>query len=264
MHTTSDAVAPPLSALLVSALAVSFAMGCGGPTSGGGGGTTTAAAAPAAPRPGGPVDLVALVPGNAVVVLHANMNYVRQDPARYDRIAGELATELGLSAEHATLRELLDHTDDAIGVFGPAGADGHEEGMLVFAGRYSADDFDHALAIAGSRHGSTPEPEAASDGRRVYALGDATIARLDQWTWAVAKGPSMRAHLLALSLAGPRAFSRNLLEFGPRIGLPQGSTQAWADQDAPVGAAMVGLVFQGENPQMVHNFVGTVRGHLGL
>jgi hypothetical protein len=209
------------------------------------------------------VDLVALVPADAVVVLHADMNSVRQDPARYDRIAGELATELGLSAEHATLRELLDHSDDAIGVFNP-GSDGHQEGMLVFAGRYSSDDFDHALAIAGSRHGSTPGPEAASDDRRVYALGDATIARLDQWTWAVAKGPAMRAHLLSVSLAGPRAFSRSLLEFGPRIGLPQGATQAWANQDAPVGAAMVGLVFQGESPQMVHNFVGTVRGHLGL
>ena len=259
MQTTSCAVASPLLALAV------VLAGCGGPAAqGGGGGTTSAAAEPSAPRPGGAVDLVSLVPGDAVVVLHANMNAVRQDPARYDRIAGELATELGLSAEHATLRELLDHTDDAIGVFSPGTDGAHEEGMLVFAGRYSSDDFDHALAIAVSRHGSTPGPEAASDGRRVYALGDATLARLDQWTWAVAKGPAMRAHLLSIVLGGPRAFSRNLLDFGPRIGLPQGSTQAWANQDAPVGADMVGLVFQGENPQMVHNFVATVRGHLGL
>lgn len=237
-----------------------IALGCGGGGAASSGGATTAAGPP---RPGGPVDLLSLVPASPAVVLRADLNAVRQDPSRYARIASELATELGLASDAAVLRELLDRTDDAVGVFVP-GADGTQEGMLVFSGRYAGGDFDRALAIAAARHGSTPAPQTGADGRQIYALGDATLAELDDWTWALAVGEPLRAHLAQVSLGGPRAFSTNLLEFGPRIGLPQGAAQAWADQDTEVGVDMVGLVFAGENPQMVHNFVATVKRHLGL
>ena len=241
-----------------------LAVGCGGGGGAAAGGGASTTAAPAGdPRPGGPVDLIGLAPAASVVVLRADLNAVRQDPARYDRIAAELATELGLATDAAVLRALLDRTDDAVGVFVP-GADGRQHGMLGFSGRYADGDFERALAIAAARHGSTPAPEVGADGRRIHALGDATMAELDDWTWAVAVGDEMRAHLAQVSLSGPRAFGRDLLEFGPRIGLPRGSTQAWASQDTEAGADMVGLVFQGENPQMVHNFVGTVKRHLGL
>ncbi|MEZ4339880.1 MAG: hypothetical protein R3B82_24935 [Sandaracinaceae bacterium] len=238
-----------------------LAVGCGGgaTSSGGGGGTTPAGGTP---RPGGGVDLLTLAPSNANVVLHADLNAVRNDPVRYERIASQLATELGLSAESATVRTLLDLTDEAVGVFGPGS--GTQDGMLVFSGRYGNDDFDHALAIATARHGATPGPEAGADGRLIYALGNATLAKLDQWTWAIAVGPSMRAHLSQMALAGGRRFGQSLIEFGPRIGLPSGSTQAWANQNEQVGVDMVALVFAGENPQMVHNFVTTVMRHLGL
>jgi hypothetical protein len=215
------------------------------------------------PRPGPAVDLMAMVPANASVVLHADIDTVRQDPARYDRIAGQLATELGLVAESATLRALLDRTEQAVGVFAP-GADGRQEGMLLFTGRYSDADFEGALAIASGRHGGPAAAQVGSDGRRVMALGNATLVQFDTWTWAVVQGPGLRAHLAQVPIGGARAFSRSLIEFGPRIGLPQGSSQAWADQNAPVGVDMVGLVFAGENPQMVQSFVGTVRRHLGL
>ncbi|HMO63997.1 MAG TPA: RAMP superfamily CRISPR-associated protein [Verrucomicrobiota bacterium] len=48
------------------------------------------------------------------------------------------------------------------------------------------------------------------------------------------------------------------------FGLPAGSAQAWANQNEQVGVDMVALVFAGENPQMVHNFVATVMRHLGI
>lgn len=208
------------------------------------------------------MDLLALVPASAVVVLHADLNAVRQDSGRYDRIASELAQELGLASDAVVLRELLDRTDAALGVFVPGGE--LREGMLVFSGRYAEGDFERALAIAAARHGSTPPPDTAGDGRQLYGLGGATLAKLDAWTWALAQGASARAHLAQMQLEGPRSFGRDLLEFGPRIGLPRGSAQAWADQDSPVGVDMVGLVFAGENPQMVHNFVSTVQRHLGL
>ena len=224
--------------------------------------TTTTAAAPA-PRPGPPVDLLALVPADAVVVLHADLGSVRQDPARYQQLADGLATELGLSAESATLRALLDRTDQAVGVFVP-GANGQQEGMLLFDGRYSDQDFEQALSIASARHPGQPTTTTGGDGRRVIELGNATLVQLDTWTWAVIDGPTLRAHITSASLRGPRTFARDLLEFGPRIGLPQGSTQAWADQNSPVGVDMVGLVFQGQAPDMVRNFVSTVRRHLAL
>jgi len=249
------------SVVIVLCALLATACGGGGSTTSSSGGTTAASSA-GTPRPGGGVDLLTLAPSNANVVLHADLNTVRQDPARYDRIAGELATELGLSAESATLRELLDRTDEALGVFVPGGAD--QEGMLVFSGRFSASDFENALAIASSRHGSTPAPQTGADGRQIYPLGDATIAMLDQWTWAVAVGATMRAHLAQMPLSGGARFANSLLEFGGRIGLPNGSAQAWANQNEEVGVDMVGLVFAGENPQMVHNFVTTVMRHLGL
>jgi hypothetical protein len=240
-------------------LTILLALGCGG---GGGASSGATTAAAGTPRPGGPVDLVSLVPASAVVVLHADLSSVRQDPTRYDRIAGQLASELGLASDSGVLRELLDRTDDAVGVFLPGGAT--REGMLVFSGRYADGDFERALSIASARHGSTPPPQGGADGRRVYELGNATLVELDDWTWAVAEGATARAHLAQVQLGGPRSFGRELLEFGPRIGLPSGSAQAWADQDSEVGVDMVGLVFAGENPQMVHNFVSTVQRHLGL
>ena len=236
-----------------------FSVGCGG--SEGTSGDTTPD--PGTPRPGGAVNLMTLAPANANVVLGADLSAVRRDPARYERIAVELATELGLAADATVLRALLDRTDHALGAFGP-GAGGSQEGMLIFAGRYAESDFDHALALAAGRHGSTPAPETGADGRRIYAMGSATVAQLDQWTIAVAQGPSMRAHLSQLALSGGARFSHDLIEFGPRIGLPSGSAQAWANQDEQVGVDMVALVFAGESPQMVHNFVATVMRHLGL
>lgn len=232
--------------------------GCGGgPASPSG-----SAAAAGTPRPGPAVDLLALVPADASVVLHANMTTVRQDPARYDRLASGLATQLGLAAEAGTVRALLDRTDDAVGVFVPNGA--ALEGMLIFSGRFSDQDFEQAVAMASARHGGAGEAQAGSDGRRVIALGNGTLVQLDTWTWAVIHGTGLRAHVAQVALRGGRAFGQSLIEFGPRIGLPSGSAQAWANQSHPVGVDMVGLVFQGENPQMVENFVGTVRRHLGL
>lgn len=229
---------------------------------GGGAATTETPPSVAASRPGPAVDLLALVPASASVVLRADMNQVRQDPARYDRLASGLATQLGLAAESSTVRALLDRTDDAVGVFAPGAA--ATEGMLLFAGRFSDQDFERALAIASARHGSTANPVAGSDARRVIPLGDATLVQLDTWTWAIVQGAGLRAHVAQVALRGSRQFAQNLIEFGPRIGLPQGSAQAWADQNSPVGVDMVGLVFQGENPQMVQNFVSTVSRHLGL
>lgn len=244
-----------LRAVLVVLVLVSA--GCGGRTRP----TTTPTPAAGTPRPGGPVDLVRMVPSNAITVLHADLNAVRQDPARYARIASELATELGLAAESAQLRALLDSTDSAVGVFMPATP---VEGILFFEGRYAPEDFDSALGIAQARHGVEVAPQATASGGRLFPLGNATMAQLDQWTWAVAVGPTARAHLAQVALGtGPR-FGRNLAEFGPRIGLPNGSAQAWADQNQPVGTAMFSLVLAGENPQMVHNFVSTVQQHLGL
>ena len=247
---------------MTSRLAVPFvlalALGCGGGSSA----ADTTTVPEGTPRPGGGVDLLTMVPANASVALHADLVDVRRDPAAYDRIASQLATELGLSADSATLRDLLDRTDEALGAFAPAG--GRQEGMLIFSGRYVDEDFDRALAIAAGRHGSTPAPAAGADGRQIYALGNATVAKLDQWTWAVAEGEGMRAHLGSVALSGGARFSHDLTEFGPRIGLPDGSAQAWADQDQQVGVDMVALVFAGENPQMVHNFVSTVQRHLGL
>lgn len=235
---------------------------CGGASSTGSSTGPAVAATAGTPRQGPPVDLMALVPANVVVVLHADLDIVRRDPARYERIAGQLATELGLAAESATLRALLDRTEQAVGVFAPGAA--ALEGALLFTGRYSDDDFERALAIAAARHGGAPDDQRGADGRRVVALGDATLVQLDTWTWAVVQGAGLRAHLSQVPIRGARAFNRNLIEFGPRIGLPQGATQAWADQDQQVGVDMVALVFQGENPQMVQNFVATVRRHLGL
>ncbi|GAB5541459.1 MAG: hypothetical protein RLO52_42015 [Sandaracinaceae bacterium] len=242
-----------------------LATACGGASTSNATPTAAASTAPGNPRPGGPVDLVALVPAEAVVALHADLSMVRQDPARYARISGELATHLGLTAESETLRALLDRTDAAVGAFLPdPGVPSGQGGMLVFTGRYGADDFERALAIAAARHGSTPPPTTGPSGRAVYALGDATLAEIDEWTWALGQGPAARAHLAQVALGGPRVFPHSLLEFGPRIGLPNGSAQAWADQNSPVGVDMVGLVFAGENPQMVQNFVATVQRHLGI
>jgi hypothetical protein len=244
--------------LMILALALA---GCGGgaASSSSSGAATTAVGTP---RTGPAVDLIALVPAEASVVLHANMNTVRQDPARYDRLATGLATQLGLSSEVGAVRALLDRTDDAVGVFVPNG--GALEGMLVFSGRFSEQDFEQAIAMASARHGAAGAVEAGSDGRRVVALGNGTLVQLDTWTWAVVHGPGLRAHIAQVALRGGRAFGQNLIEFGPRIGLPSGSAQAWANQSHPVGVDMVALVFAGENPQMVENFVGTVRRHLGL
>lgn len=253
-------VRPAAFAALLSSLLL---LACGGGSTGAT--TSTASAATAGPpRPGGAVDLATMIPGNASTVLNTDMNRVRQDPARYDRIASQLATELQLTSDSATLRALLDRTDRAVGVFLPSAAPPAQEGMLLFSGRYAESDFDNALAMAAGRHGSTPAPSAGADGRAIYALGDATLVKFDQWTWAIAVGPSARAHLSQVSLSGPRAFSRNLLEFGPRIGLPNGAAQAWADQDQQVGVDMVALVFAGEHPGMVRDFVTTVSRHLGL
>jgi hypothetical protein len=241
-------------------VAFSFALflaGCGGSSS------EAAGSAAVAPRPGPAVDLIALVPSGASVVLHADLNAVRQDTGRYDRLASQLATELGLAADSATLRALLDRTDEAVGVFMPGGSGG-EEGMLLFTGRYSDQDFESALAIASARHPGQPSNTSGSDGRRVVELGAATLVQLDTWTWAVVQGPQLRAHVAAVPLHGARTFARDLIEFGPRIGLPQGAAQAWADQNSPAGVDMVALVFQGETPQMVQSFVATVRRHLGL
>lgn len=250
----------PMNRLSVVLSFVVFVVGCGASASSG---ASSTADPVGTPRQGPPVDLLALVPGDASVVLHADMNAVRQDPARYERLASGLATELGLSAEASTLRALLDRTDEALGVFRPS-ANGIEEGMLLFTGRFSGQDFERALAMAAARHAGAPNDVAGSDGRRVVELGTATLVQLDTWTWAVVHGAGLRAHLASVPLRGSRAFTRNLLEFGARIGLPQGSAQAWANQDSQVGVDMVALVFQGENPQMVQNFVSTVRRHLGL
>ncbi len=235
------------------------ALGCGG--GGASGGTTPEPAGP--PRPGGAVDLLTLIPANANVALRADLSTVRREPARYDQIASELVTELGLGAEAGAVRALLDRTDQALGVFA-SGAGASQEGMLIFSGNYAASDFGRALEIAGSRHGSTPAPQAGVGGSEIYAMGDATIAKLDQWTWAIATGPGMRAHLSQLVLQGAPRFEHELIEFGPRIGLPLGSSQAWANQDEQAGVDMVALVFAGNNPQMVRNFVVTVSRHLGF
>ncbi len=240
-------------------LALLLASGCG-PRGGGASQRTTVASGTA--RPGGAVDLVRMVPTGPSTVLHADLNAVRQDAARYDRIASQLATELGLAAESATIRALLDRTDSAVGVFVPGGAT--QEGLLMFTGRYAAEDFDQVLAIATARHGAQVAAQATASGGRLYALGQATVAQLDQWTLAVAVGPRMRQHLTTVGLGTGARFGQNLIEFGPRIGLPNGSAQAWADQSQPVGTDMFGLVMAGENPQMVHNFVATVQRHLGL
>jgi len=197
-----------------------------------------------------------------VTVLHADLNTVRRDPGRYARITSELASELGLSGESGVLRDLLDRTDTALGVFLPGG--GTQEGMLIFSGRYSPQDFDRALGIATSRHGAQPAAQATASGGQLYALGNATMAQLDQWTWAVAVGAQARAHLAQVGLGTGGRVGRNLAEVGPRIGLPNGSAQAWADQNQQVGVDMFALVLAGENPQMVHNFVATVSRHLGL
>jgi hypothetical protein len=228
-----------------------------GPVAGGGGATGARV-----PRTAPPPDLIALAPANSIVLLHADLNAVRQSP-RYDWFAEQLAVELGLTAESPTLRALLDRTDDALGVM-IAGGDGRQEGALLFSGEYASNDFDTALALAQSRHGGPGEEARGPDGRRVVMLGNATMIAFDPWTFAVVQGAQMRAHLSQVPLRGPRSFRHDLIEFGARIGLPQGSAQAWASQDTPVGADMVGLVFAGENPQMVHNFVGTVQRHLGL
>lgn len=236
-----------------------FVMGCGGA-----GATTGPETAPAAtPRPGGAIDLVRLAPVNAVVLLHANLEQVRRlDVVRYDRIAGELIRELDLTAYADVMLALLNQADSAIGVFAPGASS--QEGMLIFGGQYSDADFERVLAVASARHGSTPEPQVGADGRAIYALGNATLARFDRWTWAVAVGEGMRGHLSQVSVTGGPPFGHGLIEFGPRIGLPQDSAQAWANQDEQVGVDMVALVFAGENPQMVHNFVTTVRRHLSL
>lgn len=222
------------------------------------------AAAARMARPGGNVDLLGLVPTDASVVLHTHLDIVRADPARYEELASGLARELGLMAESTTLHELLDHTNASVGAFVPSDGSGSQEGLLLFAGSYSEADFEHALSIAHTRHGSAPQPITMSDGRRIYALGDATLVRFDQWTWGVSRGPAMRAHLTHAPLGGPRRFRRSLAEFGRRIGLPSGSAQAWARQDTQAGTDMVALVFAGEHPQMVEHFVSTVARHLGL
>jgi hypothetical protein len=244
--------------LLVSSLCC--LAGCGG-----GGQTAGAQEATGTPRTGPPLDLLGLVPGNAVVVLHTNLTTVRTDPGDYERIASELvsllAEQMGGNAE---MRMLLDRSDEAIGVFLPESGTEQQEGMLIFTGRFSEPDFEQAIAVASARHGSRPAVQTGAEGRKIVELGNATLVQLDTWTWAVCEGPQLRAHLSSVPLRGSRQFTRDLLEFGPRIGLPQGSAQAWASQDLQVGVDMVALVFQGENPQMVQNFVSTVRRHLGL
>ena len=75
------------------------------------------------------------------------------------------------------------------------------------------------LPLLRAGRGGLRGPTAGADGRQVYAFGSATLVKFDQWTWAVAVGDSMRAHLTQVALGGARAFSRDLLEFGPRIGL---------------------------------------------
>ena len=242
--------------LAATALALALT-GCGGAAAGG----SVAPAGP--PRPGGLVDLRRLAPSAALVVLHADMNAVRQDPARYDWFADELSNELGLSSESSTVRALLDRTSTVLGSFLP-GTGEQNEGMLFFSGQYADSDFERALEIARSRHGSEAAPTQGADGRQVYAMGSATIARIDQWTWAIGVGNAAREHIASVSLSGASGFRQNLLEFGPRIGLPRGAAQAWANQDQPVGVDMVALVFAGESPQMVHNFVSTVTRHLGI
>lgn len=234
------------------------AYGCGGTPS------STASATPPAgtPRPGPPLDLLTLVPAHASVVLHADMDAVRRDPARYERLATGLASELGLHAESATLRELLDRTDRAVGVLAPGATS--LEGMLLFAGRFTEHDFERALGIAQARHGGAATARVGADGRTLIPLGDATLAQLDTWTWALVQGSGLREHIAAVPIGQGTPFGQRLIEFGPRIGLPRGSAQAWANQDHPVGADIVGLVFQGENPRMVANFVSTVRRNLGL
>lgn len=242
------------------AFVLTFGIGCGG---GGGSVGTVGPTTPAGtPRPGGAVDLRTVISSTALVVLHADLSVVRRDAAAYERIAGQLATELGLSADAATLRHLLDRTDRTVGFVTPGSAG--QEGMLIFSGRYAAEDFDLALALAVARHGSAPAPQTGADGRQIYAMGDATIARLDQWTWAVAVGEGPRAHLAQVALGGGPRFGHDVIEFGRRVGLPAGSAQAWANQDEQVGIDMVALVFAGASPQMVHNFVSTVKRHLGL
>jgi hypothetical protein len=151
-----------------------------------------------------------------------------------------------------------------VGVFYPASAGEQQEGMLIFTGRFTDADFEQAISVASARHGSTPAVEDGAEGRRIVPLGRATLVKLDTWTWAVCEGSALRTHLAQVPLRGGRQFQRNLIEFGPRIGLPLGSAQAWASQDTQVGVDMVALVFAGENPEMVQNFVSTVRRHLGL
>ncbi len=245
---------------LYSSVLVVLAVGCGGAAaSGAGGGGNTVPVA----RSGPPVDLLNLAPASAVVTLHADLDVVRSS-ARYDSMAGELATELGLTAESTVVRQLLDRTHEALGLMVTAPDGATQEGALLFSGSYAEGDFERALAIARSRHGGPGDEENGADGRRIVRLGDAAMIAYDQWTWAIVRGPTLTSHLAQASLQGPRGFRHDLIEFGPRIGLPAGSAQAWASQDTQVGADMVGLVFQGENPQMVHNFVTTVRRHLGL
>lgn len=245
-----------LSTLLLALLVTLSLSACGGAT-----GSVTID--PSSVRTGPPVDLLGLVPSSAVVVLQANLDSTRQDPVRYERIAAQLATELGLTAEAGTLRALLDRAEHAVGVFAPS-PDGGHEGMLMFTGRFADADFERAVGIATQRHGGGPVAETGAEGRRILAFGNAALVQFDTWTWAVVQGAGLRAHLARAPLHGGRAFSQNLIEFGPRIGLPQGSARAWASQQSPAGVDMVALVFAGENPEMVHNFVSTVRRHLGL
>ena len=144
------------------------------------------------------------------------------------------------------------------------GGSGALEGVLLFTGAYAPADFDQLVAMAESRHGSAAARTTGADGRRILPLGAASLVALDDRTWAVVQGPAMRAHLTGVALRGPRAFRRDLIPIGPRIGLPRGSTSAWADQQRPVGSAMFALVLQGANPRMMFNFVDTVRTHLRL
>src|SRR5262245_21621361 len=125
-------------------LSLVLLVGCGSVS--GGGGLETAPVARTAPA----ADLIALAPGNAIVVLHANLGIVHASP-RYDWFAQQLAVELGLSAESPTLRALLDRTDDALGVM--IAGSGRQEGALLFSGQYGSGDFEQALAIARARHG---------------------------------------------------------------------------------------------------------------
>jgi hypothetical protein len=237
-------------------LALAFA-GCGGAA------RTPALGPQGTPRPGPPLNLIGFAPAGASVVLHTDLSIVRGDPVRYERIASELVVELGLQAEGVAVRGLLERADRAVGVMTP-GAGGLQEGMLVFTGRFTDADFDAAIAAGSARHGGPPSVATGADGRRIATFGNAALVQFDTWTWAVAHGPGLRAHLAQVPREGARAFTRPLAEFGPRIGLPLGSAQAWANQDGTVGVDMVALVFAGENPQMVGNFVSTVRRHVGL